>query len=200
MASCKFWIYISSEGPWQWMPNRQGALIPKAVSVPGSRTLPHCCTALKIFCFFIFSFLFFCSGGMKVIICFWVTSQLRQFVGPLGHPRNVKWGVAMVSSSASQHSEESRLMMGETLSGPSNCTKPEKQPSCKRSSQLAFRSDIWENVETCFPIHSIAQYPPTSVFLSSQKKCFSALHFQVAACCCFCVFATWAAKTELALS
>lgn len=54
MASCKFWIYISSEGPWQWMPNRQGALIPKAVSVPGSRTLPHCCTALKIFCFFHF--------------------------------------------------------------------------------------------------------------------------------------------------
>lgn len=78
----------------------------------------------------------------------------------------------MVSSSASQHSEESRLMMGETLSGPSNCTKPEKQPSCKRSSQLAFRSDIWENVETCFPIHSIAQYPSTSVFLSSQKSVF----------------------------
>lgn len=78
----------------------------------------------------------------------------------------------MVSSSASQHSEESRLMMGETLSGPSNCTKPEKQPSCKRSSQLAFRSDIWENVETCFSIPSIPQHPPPSVLWSSKKEMF----------------------------
>lgn len=60
---------------------------------------------------FFFFFLLFFSSRMKVIICFWVTSQLRRFVGLLGHPRNVKWGVAMVSSSASQHSEEARLMM-----------------------------------------------------------------------------------------
>lgn len=83
-------------------------------------------------------FILFFSGGMKVIICFWVTSQLRRFVGLLGHPRNVKWGVVMVSSAASQHSEEARLMMSKTLSRPSNCIKPEKQPSCKLSSQLVF--------------------------------------------------------------
>lgn len=164
MASCKFWIYISSEGLWQWMPNRQGALIPKAVSVLGSRTLPHCCKALKQFFFFFsvfFFIIFFCSGGMKVIICFWVTSQLRQFVGLLGHPQNVKCEVAMVFLSASQHSKEARLMMSKTLSRPSNCTKPEKQPCCKQSSQLAslwFLGKMWKHASPFTASLSVRQY------------------------------------------
>lgn len=96
----QIWIYISSEGHSGWMQSRQGALIFKSCfSCLGFKDFAPLLDAFKDF------FIFFLAG-MKVIICFWVTSQLCWFLRPRWHPRNEKWGVAILSLSASQHSEE----------------------------------------------------------------------------------------------
>lgn len=119
----------------------------KAVSrVSGSRTLPHCWMALKIFFFFL--------GGMKVIICFWVTSQLCWFSQATQTPS--EWEMRGGDPILVCQSAQCRICLMIAILSEDRATAPKQnKPNCNQRSQLVFLSDIWRSVATCFPVSNL---------------------------------------------
>lgn len=131
----------------------------------------HCCIALKIL------------GGMKVIICFWVTSQLCLFLRPHRHSWNQKWGlssypclpVKMLKNLPNDSTTLLRL---------SNCTKA-KQPNCNVKSQSVFLSHIWRNAATCLPIPSPSLTIPHWLFVFLCTEIWFTLHVTAIMSSCY---------------